>query len=198
MPQVAYTTGYSPRRGKKGLDVQLIKEPNDYRTMNLRTILLLEPDHNMNNKVIGSDAMRMGERLAEHARDNYGGRKGLRAAEVSMNQLLTYNSIWARRGRAVIMSNDAKGCYDRIAHTVVNLALQRLGVSKPAFQLMLATIQEMEHHIRTVFGDSKEAYGNDSSQPPPQGILQGSGSGPGGWSSIAAVVVKAMQDRGFG
>jgi hypothetical protein len=63
----------------------------------------------MNNKVIGRDAMFAGERLQCHARDNYGGRRGLRAAEVSMNQLLTYNSIWARRGRAVVMSNDAKG-----------------------------------------------------------------------------------------
>jgi hypothetical protein len=63
---------------------------------------------------------------------------------------------------------------------------------------MLATIQEMEHHIRTAFGDSKGYYGNDPSQPPPQGILQGSGSGPAGWSSIAAVVVKAMRDQGFG
>jgi hypothetical protein len=56
----------------------------------------------------------------------------------------------------------------------------------------------MEHHICTAFGDSDKAYGNDPSQPPPQGILQGSGSGPAGWSSIAAVVVKAMKDQGFG
>jgi hypothetical protein len=152
----------------------------------------------MNNKVIGKDAMRSGERLQEHARDNYGGRKGLRASEVSMNQLLTYNSIWARRGRAVIMSNDAKGCYDRIAHTVVNLALQRLGVPKPALQSMLATIQEMEHYIRTAFGTSNNAYGNDPDKPPPQGILQGSGAGQAGWASIVAVVTKAMKKEGFG
>jgi hypothetical protein len=198
MRSVAYTTGHALNRWKKGLDVQLLKKPNDFQATNLRTILLLEPDHNMNNKAIGSDAMRAGERQVAHARDNYGSRRGLRAAEVSMNQTLTYNSIWARRGRAVVMSNDAKGCYDRIAHTVVNLALQRLGVPKPALQSMLATIQEMEHHIRTAFGDSKGSYGNDPTQPPPQGILQGSGSGPAGWASIAAVVIKAMRDEGFG
>jgi hypothetical protein len=198
MRSVAYTTGYALKRWKKGLDVQLRKKPNDFNATNLRTILLLEPDHNMNNKAIGSDAMRMGERLVEHARDNYGGRRGLRAAEVSMNQMLTYNSIWARRGRAIIMSNDAKGCYDRIAHTVVNLALQRLGIPKPALQSMLATIQEMDHHIRTAFGDSVESYGNNPTQPPPQGILQGSGAGQAGWASIVAVMVKKMRDQGFG
>jgi hypothetical protein len=198
MWSVAYTTGYALKRWKKGVDVQLLKKANNYDATKLRTILLLEPDHNMNNKVIGRDAMRAGERLTAHARDNYGSRKGLRAAEVSMNQTLTYNSIWARRGRAVVMSNDAKGCYDRIAHTVVNLALQRLGVPKPALQSMLETIQEMEHHIRTAFGDSEGSYGGNDVQPPPQGILQGSGSGPAGWASIAAVVTKAMRDQGFG
>jgi hypothetical protein len=115
-----------------------------------------------------------------------------------MNQLLTYNSIWARRGRAVIMSNDAKGCYDRIAHTVVNLALQRLGVPKPALQSMLETIQEMEHYIRTAFGTSTEAYGNDSDKPPPQGILQGSGAGQAGWASIVSVLTNTMKKEGFG
>jgi hypothetical protein len=123
MRSIAYTTGYSFTRWRKGIDVQLLKKSRDYRATSLRTILLIEPDHNMNNKALGSDAMWMGERMSVLARDNYGGRKGLWAVEVSMNQLLTYNSIWARCGRAIIMSNDAKGCYDRVAHTVVNLAL---------------------------------------------------------------------------
>jgi hypothetical protein len=35
-------------------------------------------------------------------------------------------------------------------------------------------------------------------QPSPQGILQGSGADPAGWAAIAAVIVKAMKDEGFG
>jgi hypothetical protein len=81
---------------------------------------------------------------------------------------------------------------------VVNLALQRLGVPKPALQSMLTVIQEMEHHIRTAFGNSKGTYGNNPRQPPPQGILQGSKAVPAGWAAIVAVVIKAMQDEGFG
>jgi hypothetical protein len=92
----------------------------------------------MNNKVLGSNTMRAGSRIEAHARDNDGGRKGLRAAETAMNQLLTANSILARRGRAVIMSNDAKGSYDRITHMVVNLALRRLGIPSPALQSMIS------------------------------------------------------------
>jgi exonuclease III len=195
---VAYTTGFTFSRWKKGRDVQLLKKTNDHNATNLRTILLLEPDFNMNNKMIGDDAMRAGERQRTHARDNYGGRKGLQAPEVSMNQLLTYNSIWGRRGKAIIMSNDAKGCYDRIAHTVVSLALQRLGIPRPAVLSMLGAIQEMEHFVRTAFGDSAETYGNDPTRPPPQGILQGNGAGPAGWAAISAIIIQAMRDQGFG
>ncbi|MGL5936442.1 MAG: hypothetical protein ACRCZI_12575, partial [Cetobacterium sp.] len=68
----------------------------------------------------------------------------------------------------------------------------------PALQSMITTIQEMEHHVCTAFGDSKGWYGGDRSKPPPQGILQGNGAGPAGWSAIAAVIIKAMREEGYG
>ena len=195
---LAYCNGFSFRRWKKGLDVQLLKRKRDYRPNKLRTILCLEADHNMNNKVIGRDSMRYGERRKLLARDNYGGRKNYQAPEVGLNQQLTGNSLWARRGRAVLMSNDAKGCYDRIAHVVVSLALQRLGIPKPPLASMLETIQEMEHHVCTAFGRSQGYYGNDPTKPPPSGILQGNGAGPTGWFAIATALINAMREAGFG
>ena len=54
----------------------------------------------------------------------------------------------------------------------------------------------MEHHIRTAFGDSEEHYGNDGG-PPPQGLLQGNGTGPAGWYSIAHLMIKILQSLGF-
>jgi hypothetical protein len=39
---VAYSTGYSYTRWKKGLDVQLLKKNKDHRAEKLRTIFLLE------------------------------------------------------------------------------------------------------------------------------------------------------------
>ena len=196
---LACTTGFSYRRWKKGLDVQLLlKRKRDYRAEKLRAILLLEADFNQNNKILGSDVMRLGERNNILTRDNYGGRKHSQASEVGLNQLLTHNSVWARRGRAIIMSNDAKGCYDRIAHIVVSLAMQRLGAPKPALASMLETIQEMSHHVRTAFGISPTSYGNETHLPPPSGILQGNGAGPAGWFAISTVLIDAMKKSGFG
>ena len=197
MRSIAYTTGYVHKRWKRGLDVQLLKRIALWLAEKMRTILLLEADLNMNNKAIGADAMRMGEANGWFERDNYGGRKGMQAVEVSLNAQLLFNSIWARRARAVIMSNDAKGCYDRIAHTVVILALRRLGIPKPALTSMIDCIQQMEHFIRTGFGDSETSYGNEEG-PPPQGLLQGNGAGPAGWFSISTRLIKLLRDQGFG
>jgi len=88
-----------------------------------------------------------GERAKALTRDNLGGRKGMCPVEVSMNQRLLYDLIRAKRGRAVIMSNDAWGCYDRIAHIAILLALQRLGIPRPPILAMLETIQKMQHYI---------------------------------------------------
>ncbi|MCA1800735.1 MAG: hypothetical protein LC650_05530, partial [Actinobacteria bacterium] len=146
---VAYTTGHAYNRWKRGLDVQLLKRSQDFRAEKLRTILLLEADFNMNNKVLASDTMRSGERANALARDNYGGRKSFRANEVAMNSQLTFNIIWARRMRAISMSNDAAGCYDSIVHVIADIAMRRLNASKMGLQSMLEAIQEMEHYIRT-------------------------------------------------
>ena len=195
---VAYSTGFTYPRWKTGLDVQLLKRSQDYRAEKQRTILLLEADYNMNNKVIGSDAMRSGERSKTLTRDNYGGRKNMRSNEIAMNSRLTDDSIWGRRGRAILMSNDAKGCYDRIAHIVVKLALQRLGIPKPALQSMLHTIQDMEHHIRTAYGDSDTGYKRQAGDKPPQGMLQGNGAGPAGWFSISTIIIEELKKAGYG
>ena len=100
------------------------------------------------------------------------------AAEMGMNQFLLYNSIWARRGRVVIMSNDAKGCYDRIAHVVLILALRALDVPDPAIDSMIEALQAMTHYVQTAYGVSTKSYGNEPSDKPPQGVVQGNGAGP--------------------
>jgi hypothetical protein len=193
-----YATGFSYSRWKKGTDVQLLKRSQDFRAEKQRTVVLCEADWNMNNKIMGSDVMRTGERAKIFTGDNNGGRKFMQAVEVGMNQQLTYNSIWGRRGKAILMSNDAKGCYDRIAHVVCKLALQRLRVPKPAIDSMLETIQEMDHYIRTAFGDAPTPYGRKQEDLHPAGILQGNGAGPASWFVISTILIDAMKKAGFG
>jgi len=164
---MGYATGFSFPRWQQGLDIQLLKRSGKIGATELRTISCTEPDQNMNNKKIGRNAMWNGERAKALARDNLGGRKGMRAVEVNQNWTLANDHIRGRRARAVIISNDAKGCFDRIAHVVAILALRRLGIPQPAIMSMITTIQQMQHHIRTAFGESEQLYGPNPSGLPP-------------------------------
>ena len=195
---VAYQTGHVPPRWKIGVDFQLLKRSNDYRAEKLRNILLLEADQNQNYKQLGKDAMWQAERSGVTSAENYGGHKGHRAIEVSLNQRLTADLLRQKRKAAIICSNDAKGCFDRIVHMVAYIALRRFGIQRQPILGMIRAIQEMTHHIRTAFGDSDATYGNDPSKPPLQGMLQGNGASGAAWAAVSTLIVNVMKRAGFG
>jgi len=85
---MGYATGFSFPCWQQGLDIQLLKRSGKIGATSLRTISCTEPDQNMSNKKIGRDAMWNGERANALARDNLGGRKGMRAVEVNQNWTL--------------------------------------------------------------------------------------------------------------
>jgi len=122
----------------------------------------------------------------------------MQAVEVNQNWTLAKNHIRGRRARAVIISNDAKGCFDRIAHVMAILALRRLGIPRPAMMSMITTIQQMQHYIRTAFRESEQSHGPNPSGPPPQGLIQGNGAAPAAWSAVTAILVDFMKGEGYG
>ena len=129
---------------------------------------------------------------------NYRGWKKLRAMEVSLNQCLMFDSIWGKRGRVIVISNDAKGCYDHITHIVAYMCMCQLGALKATLWGIIEAIQSLKHYIRTAFGDSKWYYGADPNKPPLQGLLQGNAMAPPGWLAVSTVITKAMKQEGFG
>ncbi len=58
----------------------------------------------------------------------------------------------------ILILLDARSCYDRISPPIASLCLQRQGTPLHLVQLMFNTIQEMQHFIRTSYGDSAEWY----------------------------------------
>ena len=89
----------------------------------------------------------------------YGGVPGRRASTCSLNKILALDVIRMERRTAAVCSNDAKSCYDRIVHTIASLCMQRLGVSQEACFTMFGTLQELNHHVRTAFGEKASGYG---------------------------------------
>ena len=57
MTDIPLTSGYSPQRWRKGLNVMLQKQVGNINVEKLRIIVLFEADFNTNNKWIGRAVM---------------------------------------------------------------------------------------------------------------------------------------------
>ena len=117
MREIPFRTGYSLHRWRHGIDVELQKEHDNYNIERMRTIVLIEADHNMNNKLLGKRAMAYGEEHNALAPEQYGSRKNLSAAQASVNNRLMYDIMRQTRQGGIVCSNDAQSCYDRIVHS---------------------------------------------------------------------------------
>ena len=198
MRSIPFRTGYAMHRWRQGIDVELHKEPGNHNIERMRTIVLIEADHNMNNKLLGRRAMAYGELHDAIAPEQYGSRKNMSASQASVNNRLMYDLMRQTRQGGIICANDAKSCYDRIVHSVLSLSLQRLGVPPAPIQSMLTTIQKMQHRIKTAHGVSPQFYQSAPSRPPLQGIIQGHGAAPTGWGMTSTPIINALRHAGYG
>ena len=59
---------------------------------------------------------------------------------------------------------DAKGCFDRIVHTVAILVLMSFGLCPEHARLAFEILQLAEHCIKTGFGVSDHVYGTEEDE----------------------------------
>jgi len=198
MVDITLMSGYSPARWRIGLNVMIPKKLGDFRVEQLRTILLYDAEFNALLKWLGRLIMARAEELKVLAPEQYGSRHGLAAIYQSLNMQLTFDIIRQWRIPAAVCSNDAKACYDRIVHAFASLAIQRLGVPIGPIQVMFATIQQLQHHIRTIHGDSETSFSALSSTVPIQGVGQGNGAGPQIWAVVSSPIFDMVRAHGLG
>ena len=197
MRAIPFRTGYSLRRWQVGVDVELCKKAGNYNVEKLRTIVLLEGDYNMNNKTMSRRVAAAGEQDGTLAEEQYGSRQRHSAPDVSLNNRLTDDIMRQTRTGGVIISNDAKSCYDRIVHAVLSLCLQRMGVAREPIKSLIETMQHLTHHVKTAYGVSAESYKADQGPTQMQGILQGNAMGPMGWAAVSTPIIHMMKRNGF-
>jgi hypothetical protein len=192
MANLPYRRGLAPSRWKKGLDVMIEKKPGTRRLDSLRAILLYEAEFNQNNKRLGREMLFQAELHEAVAVEQYGSRKNMSASDQSLNKALTFD-LWRQFWqRGALCCNDAKACYDQIVHSCASLCLQRVRTD-PMFQ----SIQSLEHHVRTVFGESKASF-KQSGPIPLQGVGQGNGAGPQIWALVSTPVLNMLRSQGLG
>ena len=98
----------------------------------------------------------------------------------------------------IYIANDATSCYDRILLMVAYLTMRNYGIPQYAAQSSIETIFEMEHFIRTAYGDSEDYYGGAQWEVRPHRVGQGNGYAPAIWAGISSLLLKAMRDKGYG
>ena len=192
------SSGYSPKRWQKGIDVMLLKSPEVYLLQKLRTIVLYEADFNHENKRLGRDSMKLA--LAkDQISDEQFSRPGRSAQDNALSKRLVFDYFRFKKRPFGMCACDLKSCYDRVVHTAASLALQRVGIPLSKIRCMFGTIQKLVHRIRTAFGLSKRTFGGLSSKyaKPPQGMGQGNGAGPSIWSILSSTVFDQLHAHGF-
>jgi hypothetical protein len=198
-PQFPLTTGYAPKRWQQGIEVMLLKQPNNFHVNKLRAILLFEADFNHNNKRIGRALMQHAKTNGWMAPEQYGSRKQLSAIDHCLNKRLSFDIIRQYRKPAAVCANDMKGCYDRIVHSVASSCMQRMGVNVTTLRSMFFTLQHLEHFIRTANGVSEQLFQAKNIHPIAiQGIGQGNGAGPQIWAAISTVELDMLRQQGMG
>lgn len=194
---ICLKTGYSLKRWSNGIDVMIPKKSDSIRVSALRTIVLMEPDFNFTNKIIGRRIMYNAEQAGTVAIEQYGSRKAKSSIIHAMNKQMTHDIVNQSKEDSSLIVLDALSCFDRIAPPMAAISLKRQGAPQVFVDVMFNTLSSMKHKIRTSFGDSELSY-QETKNDKFHGILQGNGAGPTIWAMVSTPILDRMRDKGCG
>ena len=115
----------------------------------------------------------------------------------TLAKVLFYDIVRQTKWPAGISAVDADNCYDQIAHPIASLIFQSLGVPQEAAVSMLSTMQDMIFFLRTGFEDSN-VYAGSTDGKKMQGLCQGNGAAPVGWTVTSMAMINAHKRKGHG
>ena len=110
----------------------------------LCSIFLMEANFNAINKIIYGIRMLLNNvRKYKLMPEEVFSKRNRLADNRTLSKVLFYDIVRSCRRLAGIALLDADNCYDRIAHPMLSMVLQAIGVPANAVKLMLSTIQDM-------------------------------------------------------
>lgn len=179
------------------MDVEILKKARVYDVEKMRTILLINAEFNINNKLLSKEMMINAEMFKTIAKEQFSSRKWLNAIKAALNKWLTYDIMRKWKLVGAICLNNAKSCYNRISHNVASLAMQRQGAAKNVVKCKFSTLQKANHKVKTVFSSLSETY-REEIHPSLQGMGQENGCGPASWAAISTPIINMIRTAGFG
>src|SRR5210317_979062 len=197
MRNIPLLTSFVPEQWKNLMNFAIEKKPGDFRPSKMRTIQMMNPEFQANNKKMGKQAMRLAERHQLIPPGQCGARKQHQAKDLAVSKRLVWDLLLLQRRAAGWISNDAKSCFDRIVHWIAMVALLRFGITWRAVATAFDTLASSRHRVRTGFGDSEQIFYPPSTIPF-QGCGQGNGAGPAIWVAVSSILITMMEAAGYG
>ena len=193
---IPLTFGFAPPSWLSITDVEILKKLGVYDIEQMRAVQLFAAEFNITNKMIGKRALANAEICNEVADEQHGSRKNHQARLLVLNKVLVGDWLLLRKQAGAYGMNDAKGCFDRIVHTVAIIVLMSFGVPYLAAKTLFLILAKARHKIKTGYGISDWVYGDE--EIPISGCGQGNGLGPALWALISTKVIKMCERAGHG
>jgi hypothetical protein len=143
-------TGYCPKRWSKVIDVMIPKKAASKNVEKLCIIVLFHSSFNMMNKRVARKATKQAMTTHVIPSEVYA-KPGHRAVDCGLNKVLTTDISRQKLLSMAICSNEARQCYDHIVHSIANICLQRVGLHLNTCHVLLGTLQQMQHYVKTHF-----------------------------------------------
>ena len=138
--EIPYLSGYSFRRNRIGTDVMLPKKVESQDVEDLSTIFLLDSEANHTYKRIGREAIKSAIERRQITPEQYS-RPQFSFVAHRINRILVFDYQRYLQKPFSLACRNLKRYYDRIVHSSVRIALQRLEIPLPSRISMLNTIQ---------------------------------------------------------
>jgi len=133
-------TGFSPQTYKKMTACLLVKKAGNYRVEKMRTIWLIDAVFSSTCRILAKRTYEIAERANALAKENFGSRKGLSAIQQAINTRMSLDIAIQKRMATTAVAVDLASCYNRIAHPIASLCMQRLGHTANTVVCQLTTV----------------------------------------------------------
>ena len=189
---------FTPKKSLLLDDVEIMKKAGRINIDEMRLIMLMHPEYQINNKNIGRKVPANAEICNEVAEEQQRSRKHHQAGLLLLNKVLVGDLFLLTRYSGCYAMNDAKGCYNRTDHNFTILALMVFGIPWAIARNFFLVLQQARHSIKTSYGVSKPVYGNKDANNPIAGIKKGNGIGPLLWVLISTIIINCCKRKGHG
>ncbi|KAL7533444.1 hypothetical protein ACHAXR_008968 [Thalassiosira sp. AJA248-18] len=194
MMRLPFMYGFVNNRWTKCIDVMLEKKKGIRQIHQMRIIGLVEADFNTALKLFFAKQMVTNSENTTLTEEQWGGRPGRTATEPAMRKMLSFEYGRVMYVTMALFANDAVACFDRMVPNISTLIARKYGVTKSVMRSRNATMEQMQHRIRTGHGESKHTYQQNADDVPLAGETQGKGDVASLWSLLSQTILRTQQD----